>query len=54
MHPATPSEIEGSAPAAHVGMTRARDRLVLTRCERRGGQRTGGHRFLDEMGLPVP
>ena len=53
MHPATPTEIEEARRLLYVGMTRARDRLVLTRAERRGGQRTGGHRFLDEMGLPV-
>jgi hypothetical protein len=34
-------------------MTRARDRLVLTRAERRFGLDTGGNRFLDEMGLVV-
>ena len=51
MRPATPGEIEEARRLLYVGMTRARDRLVLTRAERRGGQRTGGHRFLDEMGL---
>ena len=51
MRPATRGEIEESRRLLYVGMTRARDRLVLTRAERRGGQRTGGHRFLDEMGL---
>jgi len=53
LRPATPNEIEESRRLLYVGMTRARDRLVLTRTERRGGQRTGGHRFLDEMGLTV-
>ncbi|HEY7232666.1 MAG TPA: UvrD-helicase domain-containing protein [Gemmatimonadaceae bacterium] len=53
LHPATPGEIEEARRLLYVGMTRARDRLVLTRAERRGGQRTGGHRFLDEMGIPV-
>ena len=53
MHPASPNEIEEARRLLYVGMTRARDRLVLTRTERRGGQRTGGHRFLDEMGLVV-
>ena len=53
MHAASPNEIEEARRLLYVGMTRARDRLVLTRTERRGGQRTGGHRFLDEMGLVV-
>jgi len=53
LRPATPIEIEEARRLLYVGMTRARDRLVLTRTERRGGQRTGGHRFLDEMGLTV-
>ena len=53
LRPATPPEIEEARRLLYVGMTRARDRLVLTRSERRGGQRTGGHRFLDEMGLTV-
>jgi DNA polymerase-3 subunit epsilon len=53
MRPATPAELEEARRLLYVGMTRARDRLVLTRAERRGGQRTGGHRFLDEMGLAL-
>jgi superfamily I DNA/RNA helicase len=53
LHPASPNEIEEARRLLYVGMTRARDRLVLTRTERRGGQRTGGHRFLDEMELVV-
>ena len=53
LRPASPNEIEEARRLLYVGMTRARDRLVLTRAERRGGQRTGGHRFLDEMGLTV-
>ena len=51
--PATPDETEEARRLLYVGMTRAVDRLVLTRVERRMGQRTGGHRFLDEMGLPL-
>lgn len=35
----------------YVGMTRARDRLVLTRALRRGGLETGGARLLEEAGL---
>jgi hypothetical protein len=32
-------------------MTRTEERLVLTCVTARGGKPTGGHRFLDEMGL---
>jgi DNA polymerase III epsilon subunit family exonuclease len=35
----------------YVGMTRARERLVLTRATQRFGRPTGGARFLDEMGV---
>ena len=35
----------------YVGMTRARDRLVLTRVAQRGDRPTGGTMLLDEMGL---
>ncbi len=44
-------ELEEARRLLYVGMTRAKDRLVLTRVEARGGKPTGGHRFLDEMGL---
>ena len=37
----------------YVGMTRACERLVLTRVERRNGKPAGGNTFLDEMGLQV-
>ena len=37
----------------YVGMTRARERLVLTRVDRRAGRPAGGSRFLEEMGLPA-
>ena len=37
----------------YVGMTRARERLVLTRADRRGGKPGGGSRFLDEMQLVI-
>jgi DNA polymerase III epsilon subunit family exonuclease len=37
----------------YVGMTRARDRLVLTRAERRADRPTGGTAFLDELGLTL-
>jgi DNA polymerase III epsilon subunit-like protein len=46
-----PAELEEARRLLYVGMTRARDRLVLTRTEVRGGRPTGGHRFLEEMGL---
>jgi DNA helicase-2/ATP-dependent DNA helicase PcrA len=35
----------------YVGMTRAKDRLVLTRATRRAGISTGGSLFLLEAGL---
>jgi DNA polymerase III epsilon subunit family exonuclease len=35
----------------YVGMTRAEDRLVLTRVDRRAGKDSGGSRFLEEMGM---
>jgi superfamily I DNA/RNA helicase len=44
-------EVEEARRLLYVGMTRAMDRLVLTRAEHRGGKPTGGTRFLDEMGL---
>lgn len=47
----TTPELEEARRLLYVGMTRAKERLVLTRAEVRGGTPTGGHRFLDEMGL---
>lgn len=44
-------EIEEGRRLLYVGMTRAMDRLVLTRTERRNGKDSGGSRFLEEMGL---
>jgi superfamily I DNA/RNA helicase len=44
-------DIEESRRLLYVGMTRTKDRLVLTRVEAREGRPTGRHRFLDEMGL---
>lgn len=44
-------ELEESRRLLYVGMTRAKDRLVMTRVETRTGKLTGAHRFLDEMGL---
>lgn len=46
-----PEEIEEARRLLYVGMTRAEDRLVLTHVTTRGGKPTGGHQFLDEMGL---
>jgi DNA polymerase III epsilon subunit-like protein len=48
---ATSDEIEEARRLLYVGMTRTKDRLVLTRVESRGDKATGGHQFLDEMGL---
>lgn len=47
----TEEEIEEARRLLYVGMTRAKDRLVMTRVETRRGKLTGGHRFLTEMGL---
>ena len=46
-------EIEEARRLLYVGMTRARERLVLTRVERRSGMDAGGSTFLEEMGLEV-
>jgi len=47
-------EIEEARRLLYVGMTRARERLVLTRVERRWNQDTGGSSLLEEMGLIAP
>ena len=44
-------EIEEARRLLYVGMTRARDRLVLTRVARRRGNDTGGTTLLEEMRL---
>jgi DNA polymerase-3 subunit epsilon len=44
-------EIQEARRLVYVGMTRARDRLVLTRTERRFGLPSGGSLFLTEAGL---
>jgi superfamily I DNA/RNA helicase len=44
-------EVEEARRLLYVGMTRARDRLVLTRARERRGAPGGANRFLDEMGL---
>ncbi len=45
------AELPEARRLLYVGMTRARDRLVLTRTETRNGEPGGGNLFLDEMGL---
>jgi len=47
------AEIEEARRLLYVGMTRARERLVLTRVERRFGMDAGGSSFVEEMGLEV-
>jgi superfamily I DNA/RNA helicase len=42
-------EIEEARRLLYVGMTRARDRLVLTKSEMRNGKPSGGERFLEEI-----
>ena len=48
---ATKEEIEEARRLLYVGMTRTKDRLVLTTASTRGGKPSGGRRFLDEMAL---
>jgi superfamily I DNA/RNA helicase len=48
---ATREELEEARRLLYVGMTRVKERLVLTHVESRDGRPSGGHRFLDEMGL---
>src|SRR6266480_271928 len=47
------AEIQEARRLLYVGMTRARERLVLTRVERRFGMEAGGSTFLEEIGLEV-
>jgi superfamily I DNA/RNA helicase len=49
--PAGKQDIEEGRRLLYVGMTRAKDRLVLTRAVKRGDLPTGGIQFLAEMGL---
>jgi DNA polymerase III epsilon subunit family exonuclease len=44
-------EIEEARRLLYVAMTRARDRLVLTRAEVRNTRPSGGRMFLDEIGI---
>jgi DNA helicase-2/ATP-dependent DNA helicase PcrA len=46
-----PAEIQEARRLLYVGMTRAQERLVLTRVERRFGMDAGGSGFLTEMAL---
>ncbi|HWK28470.1 MAG TPA: ATP-dependent helicase [Solirubrobacter sp.] len=49
---ADPEDLEEERRLFYVAATRAKDRLVLTRCHVRGGRATGGpSRFLAEAGL---
>ncbi len=50
-HDVPRAEVEEARRVLYVGMTRAMDRLVLTRVDVRNGKPTGGTRFLDEMGI---
>ncbi len=45
------SDVEEARRLLYVGMTRTKERLVLTRVVTRNGKPTGGHQLLDEMGL---
>lgn len=51
--PLPPNELAESRRLFYVGMTRAKDRLVLTRAESRDDEPTGGHQFIDELGVEV-
>ena len=44
-------EVEEARRLLYVGMTRTKDRLVLTSAATRNGKPSGGRRFLDEMSL---
>jgi superfamily I DNA/RNA helicase len=48
---ATMEEIEEARRLLYVGMTRTKERIVLTHTRSRTARPSGGHRFLDEMGL---
>ena len=49
--PAARDEVEEGRRLLYVGMTRTKDRLVLTRVAKRADLPTGGIQFLAEMGL---
>jgi DNA helicase-2/ATP-dependent DNA helicase PcrA len=44
-------ELEEARRLLYVGMTRTKERLVMTQARSRAGNPTGGHRFLDEMAV---
>ena len=44
-------EVQEARRLLYVGMTRAKQRLVLTHAEQRGGYRAQGHLFITEAGL---
>jgi DNA helicase-2/ATP-dependent DNA helicase PcrA len=44
-------QVQEARRLLYVGMTRAKDRVVLTRADRRAGKPGGGSRFLEEMDL---
>ncbi|MEO7458153.1 MAG: UvrD-helicase domain-containing protein [Gemmatimonadaceae bacterium] len=46
-----PVEVEEARRLLYVGMTRTKDRLVMTRVAMRNGKPSRGTQFLDEMGL---
>jgi DNA polymerase III epsilon subunit family exonuclease len=46
-----PEVLEEARRLLYVGMTRTKDRLVMTRVVNRNGKETRGHQFLDEMGI---
>ena len=43
------AEVEEARRLLYVGMTRTKQRLVMTRSRMRADKTTGGQRFLDEM-----
>ena len=49
--PAATKDVEEGRRLLYVGMTRTKDRLVLTRAAMRGDLPTGGIQFLAEMGI---
>jgi superfamily I DNA/RNA helicase len=52
---AKPQEVEEARRLLYVGITRTKDRLIMTHTAMRGDKSTGAHRFLDEMGIvPQP
>ena len=44
-------ELEEARRLLYVGMTRTKERLVMTTAKSRAGKSTGGHKFLEEMAL---